>query len=481
MLNRSELVQKEFGIDYWGKFRLEPEFLAVVLVALVHSGALVLSLPSRKLDAADINQFSRIPVNELVAFKHVERPKGFPLETLRRLFAGFGLPEGPLVSQGTREQAVKSLQLEVNARLERTVKAQETLKNRLFFWSSPVFLEPENADWMAQLRQTKQFLESLQVFDTAGKLNNFSYDAAELAVQQQGLGRLKEFEELAALIAETGGLTSYLSTAEVVLPREHAWLIMTGEAKEELLTELRNPARRVSDDFRIKLRHVLRDLKASYQDAYLELHRKAHLGPEDDRKRTELNRDNRLKQLRTLDKLEIMPHRQLKSFQDDLLGLPKFVALGRGDLEATPICPHSQYRPAEDPPRSPSASQVLAGLDERLEELVQGWTSTLLENLEDPTVSTNIDLISNLAGKSELTAFRKTGALPERISDDFVEATQEVFTGLDKVSVDGTRLCAALAEGGIPCTVEELNRRFATYVASLAKGKDPRKVRIVVE
>ena len=51
VLNRSELVASEAGVDYWKKFRIEPEFLSVVLGALVHSGDIVLSLAGKKVDA----------------------------------------------------------------------------------------------------------------------------------------------------------------------------------------------------------------------------------------------------------------------------------------------------------------------------------------------------------------------------------------------------------------------------------------------
>ncbi len=60
VLNRAELVQDDNGIDYWTRFRLEPEFLAVVLAALVHSGSLVLSIPGKKLVAGSVEQFSSI-------------------------------------------------------------------------------------------------------------------------------------------------------------------------------------------------------------------------------------------------------------------------------------------------------------------------------------------------------------------------------------------------------------------------------------
>jgi len=52
---------------------------------------------------------------------------------------------------------------------------------------------------------------------------------------------------------------------------------------------------------------------------------------------------------------------------------------------------------------------------------------------------------------------------------------------LEKVAVTGDGLRAALTQGGVPCTVEELKQRFDRYVAGLTKGKNAKKVRVVVE
>ena len=43
VLNRSELVGSDAGVDYWTRFRIEPEFLAIVLASLVHTGDIVLT------------------------------------------------------------------------------------------------------------------------------------------------------------------------------------------------------------------------------------------------------------------------------------------------------------------------------------------------------------------------------------------------------------------------------------------------------
>lgn len=242
VLNRDELVHEEDGIAYWTKFRLEPEFLVVALAALVHAGALVLRLSSRRLDAGDINDLARIPVSEMVDFKHVEEPKGFPLELLKKLFAMLDLPEGLLPNEKTREQAVRSLQVEVGKRLERTLRVQAKLKDGIIFWGSQVPSETEQSGWTAQIGQTKRFLESLQVFDTVGKLNNFHYTAEELDAEEVGFARLSDIEVLEGLISETSVLTGYLSTAAAVLPEGHDWLGLAENAKNELLAELRSPS-----------------------------------------------------------------------------------------------------------------------------------------------------------------------------------------------------------------------------------------------
>lgn len=481
VLNRDELVQEEAGIDYWTKFRLEPEFLAVVLAALIHTGASVVKLSHRRLDAGDISELSRIPVSELANFKHVEKPKGFPLERLKQLFGMLGLPEGLLPSESKREQAVKALQLEVSSRLERTVRVQGSLREGLVFWGSPVLSDYEQADWTLQMDRTKQFLESLQVFDTVGKLNNFRYTPEGLDAERVGLARLREVERLVGLIGRTSDLTGYLSTAEAVLPQDHEWPKLARTKRDESLAEIRKPARRGSGELLVKLPRDLKDLKSKYQDVYLELHRRAHLNAQDDQKKAALIIDYRLAQLRTLDKVDIMPHHELESFSNELLGLRTCFALSRRGLEANPICPHTHYRPADDAQFSRSASQILADLDGLLDLTVQRWTATLLENLKDPIVTANIELLSNPVGKSELAAFLKTRTLPEQISSDFVEVVQEVLTGLEKVSVDGGGICRALAEGGVPCTVDELKRRFADYLTELSKDKDPSKVRVMVK
>src|SRR5262249_3698573 len=67
VVNRSELIHEVHGVEYFApdQFRLEPEWLIVILAALVHSGDLVLAIPGKKFDATNLALLAATPVDEL--------------------------------------------------------------------------------------------------------------------------------------------------------------------------------------------------------------------------------------------------------------------------------------------------------------------------------------------------------------------------------------------------------------------------------
>ena len=62
-----------------------------------------------------------------------------------------------------------------------------------------------------------------------------------------------------------------------------------------------------------------------------------------------------------------------------------------------------------------------------------------------------------------------------------VAAEPVAAPGLSKVVVTTDELLAALLAGGSPATLGEMKNRFEEYLDDKAKGKDPNKVRIVLE
>jgi dsDNA-binding SOS-regulon protein len=127
-----------------------------------------------------------------------------------------------------------------------------------------------------------------------------------------------------------------------------------------------------------------------------------------------------------------------------------------------------------------SANQLLADLDDRLDEMVAAWLSVILNNLEDPITRENLALLKS-EDRERLERVLHSRELPSPLDNDFVQALREVLSGLVKVSVKTENLKEVLQVTDGPATPVEMKKRFEEYIDQLTKGKDPAKVRIVVE
>ena len=174
-----------------------------------------------------------------------------------------------------------------------------------------------------------------------------------------------------------------------------------------------------------------------------------------------------------------MPRQHLSDFQDRLTGLESCFALTEQEMAASPVCPYCSYKPGTEPSTAPVGT-VLDDLDDELDKLVANWTQTLLTNLEDPTTKDNLDLLKP-EPKKLVNGFINKRVLPNELNQDFIHALSEVLAGLQKVPVKTADLRAALLFGGSPATPAEMKKRFEEYLDALTKGKEPGKVRIVLE
>ena len=482
VVNRSELIQDVLGVEYLApqSLRLELEWAVVVLAALVYAGEVVLSIPGKKFDATGLPQLAGAGIDELAQFKHIERPKEWNLPALKALFELLGLTLGmaQLVTQG-KDEPVQELQKAIIAVVEKLVLVQQSMQTGLFFWGRSLLAEDEVKKVHAKLDETKTFLESLQAYTTTGKLKNFRYNASEVTVHRDGLNSLAEIKSLEELVVDLGSTASYLSTAEAVLPTGHEWIDKMKTARDEVLTQIGDPAKRDVATFRQQTRRKLGDLKKAYLLAYLSMHAKARLGVNEDKRKAQLIGDERLKDLQKLSTIDLMPRQHLSDFQNRLAGLKSCFALTEQELEASPVCPHCNFKPGAEPPAAPAAT-MLDALDSELDKLVDNWTQTLLANLEDPTTKGNLSLLKPEPRKL-VDGFIKKRTLPDDLDQDFIHALQEVLSGLTKVSVKMADLRDALLAGGSPATPSEMRKRFEEYLDGRIKGKEPGKVRIVLE
>jgi hypothetical protein len=479
VVNRKELMTVKNDVERETHYQLEPEFLLIVLAALTQNGNITLSLTGKKLDAANLSEASKMPLDQLLAFKHVEKPKGLPLAELVALFDLLGLAEGLIRNDNTHDEAVKQLRAKANELTERVVTVAQYVQTGLPCWGSELIPNEDREQQRQILDELKAFLEGLQAFNTPGKLKNFSKSVMEIQFQAANLDLIKQLEDLNALVQELTPLTGYLTTATAVLPPQDQWRTQMETVRSEWRAKLTDSAARNAADFRQKINRALAKAKDDYRTAYFNLHKKARLGVNEDGKKKELLKDPRLEKLKKLTNVSLLPHSSLTDLQNRLAKLQPCFTLVMDDLNSSPICPQCNFRPQEES-LGASGMAVLQQIDEQLDGMLENWCKTLLENLDDPTAKKSIKLLPD-DQKETVTLFLKTKALPEKISNDLVQGMQTALSGLIAIPIRPTELLDALYDRGSPATADQLQSRFEKFLQKITQGKEPSKVRLVIE
>jgi hypothetical protein len=480
VLNRSELLSGATDVEYFHpvRFRLEPDLLVAVLGGLVYSGDIVLAITGDKIDSGKITQLAERSIEELKQFKHVEAPKEINVAVLRSLFELLGLSPGlaQLATQG-KEESVKELLEAVSKLVNRVLKAGTDMQGRLSFWGQSLLREEEVRDWRTRLEALKTFTEALAPYNTVGKLKNLRLGSDDIDAQKKNLEVLAAVERLLELVTELGSTAAYLSQAEMVLPGEHPWVKQAQATRTDILAKLSSDR---TVQHAAEYRQTLAQLKKDYVTAYIASHSKARLGVAEDKTKSALRKDSRLVAMRVLANISLMPTSQLNAFDGKLDKLKSCAALVESELLASPYCPHCSYRPANEQGDLLPAANALTQLDEELDRLLVGWQQTLLDNLDDPIIQANLELLK-AAARALIQTFVASKTLPEPVTPDFVSAVQEALSGLEKIAVTSENIKKALLQGGSPATPEDLRKRFETFLNERCKGKDASKLRFVVE
>ena len=478
VVNRNEIIQDDHGLEFMDPSgsRLEPEWVAVILAALVYSGDIVLVIPGKKFDAAELPQLAATGMDGLIRFKHLEQPKEWNLPAIRGLFELLGLTPGmaQLIAQG-KDEPVQDLQQAIGKMVRRIVMAQQDMQKGLFFWGQDLLTSTTLAGQAGALDRAKTFFESLQAYSSPGRLKNFRYSVPEIMEHEEVLTALDELAALREFIMDHAPTASYLATAEAVLPTEHDWVNRMKTTRQNVLSTFNQVDRTERTAIGVEIQKLKRD----YMVAYIDLHTKARLGANDDRRKAALLNDSRLQALVKLAEIDLMPRQQLTDFQDHLMALKSCFVLTEQELDSTPTCPHCGFKPSTET-RTDTRPQQIDEMDDQLDRIAEDWTSIIFSNLEDPITQDNMSLLKT-DDRESLEVFIQSHELPIPISNSFVHALKDALSGLIKVTVHSQELQTALQVTDGPATPAEMKNRFDEYIDKLTKGKDPAKVRIVVE
>jgi len=489
VINRDEIISGKDGVEFLAepKYRLEPEFVIVVIAALVYSGEVVLSIRGgQKFDAGKLPELARADFNDLLDFKHLEQSKEYDLPALQALFSLFNLPTGKalLVAQGTqgRDDSVADLQNEIERIIKRIVTLQNDIRQGIRFWDFDLIDILNFSSEISSLNGAKTFFEGLQTFNSPGKMKNLSCSDVDIKKYKIIPDILNILDNLLAFAQKNSHLIIWIKEAIAALPPANSWVNRTEAVQKEIkesLLAISPVTNEAIKTFAADTIQKINDLKKEYIKNYSALHSAVRLNINDEKKKVKLQRDVRFITLKYLTQINILPVRQVQEFEKTLNDLVSCTNLTIDDLQKTPVCPYCNYMPQRDG----TSGGVSAKIDEAeyiLEDMVKNWTMALLANLNDPWVKKNMELLKG-SDKALLNNFIKSGKLPSPINDDFIIALKEALSKLDKVTITAEDIKKVLQRSGGPVSPGELKDCFNNYIDTLILGKEAAKVRIVVE
>ena len=482
-LNRSGIFSTvETGVEYMApsRFRLEPEWVSVILASLVYSGHLVMGVKGKKYDASGVDELVGRPVDDLTGFTHVEKPKDWPVPEMSALFEMVGMAPG-LATQVTmgKGEPVKEFQNCLVALINDAVVMREKVSSGFYLFNEGILTEDELGQAKRDLEALVGFLESLRVFSTPAKFKNLAHTSEEIGVKRQLLTDLTNLSELSAKTKELEPIAGYLSQALALLPEDHLWVEKAQKTRLHVLGVLKDPRKRAKDQEIFDASKALDTLKTQYADAYMALHSRARLNQAQDKVKSQLVSDGRLKNLEALSGI-LGTGAYAATVRDSLADLKPCYGLTKEALKTSPVCPDCGFKPLLERQDGASADLKLDSLDENLDKTLTDWTHQLIDMLEDPTAQNSIAL---MAGKPRelIDGFLSRKTLPNRVDDEFVRACNTALEGLVRVRLNLGDLQKSLVKDKAPTTVQELVLRLERYLSDLAKGSDKDKIRIVFE
>ena len=473
VLNRDEFMTKENDQEFDSKFHLEDDWVLIILCSMVYTGDLIIGYSGKKISAENISEINHMSSDDLLQFRHVQRPSGIPVDRLKELSVLFGLPPGLFAGQNL-DRGVAELQNKITGNLKSVLDLNEQISDGIRFWDVEVYDLQEQQNLKNILDNFKQFLDSLQRFDSSAKIKNLRLTQDEIGEKQINFDKIKHLNKICSIVSKISPLTNYLSQTNMILSSKYS-LSNFSEQKQSIMIKIKeNPA----DELLQEIKSELEGIKQSFVEEYYNSHKKSRLDSQSNEKLVSLLNSSSLKKLQKLRNILLLDQTKLSNLENKFEKLKPCSELEKSELESSPKCIHCNYIPSEDDVFD--SKERLSKLESELITTEQDMAKALNENLDDPTVKRNLDAQEKNKRKS-IDEFLSQKTLPDEIPDIFVDALNEVFTGLEKTTLNVEELRESLQKGGTPCTQNDLESRFSQYLEEKTKDKTKSKIRFVVD
>jgi len=485
VVNRNEILKDVMGLEFMDPdgARLEPEWVTVIIAALVYTGEGILAIPGQKFDSTAVEKLASTSVEDLIRFKHIEPPKDWNIPVLKSLCDLVGVPSGnaQLISQG-KDDVVRDIQQKISDMVTDLILTKQHVSHGVTLWGEDLIYKSDLDQMLASLDESKKFLEGIQKFTTPGSFKNFKYTVDEIIKIHEKYAVINEIKAYLEYLNKFGQFCGWLTTAREVLPEGHEWSTSADSVKSRVIDTIRNMSNDELKKYSSTLSSELNTLKTEYIRIYSVFHSQARLGRNEDERKMALIHDDRFRTAESLSVISLIPDKELKKFRETLGSLKTCYSLLMEDLVKNPVCPHCGFRPSALSPSGSiiPAGQVLDSLDDQLDLMLNQWTVTIRTNLNDPVTKEAIKLLIP-EESMVIDGFLSSGILPYPVERDFIDVIDKVLSGLKGIPIRSEDIFSALKSSGGTASPEDLKDLFNNFIDEKVKGENKSKVRFILE
>jgi hypothetical protein len=470
VLNRDEIIEyvdKSDNLWLTKDFQIEAELEFVVMATLAALGDIEITLNSGKsINSTNLNELKDVQKQDFYSFTHIKPPKGLNLAALKTMF--IGMLGRDLSNQLKDPSTYTHLVSAANEWAKRAVTVLSKIQGGLILNGIEIISQEKAQKYHSDFTAFSGFCDKLANYTSEAKLKNFPYTLDTLS---KILPIKQDVENLRLQLQEVEELNkdvSYLLQCKQ--------FITDASFKEEIVQEVYQLATVLGSHDQQKIsayKTRLAKLKERYADWYLELYLKHRISEKDHTHKVALL-DSENKTI-----CDFLKDADFLSSGQYMKWLTKINKLQPADSKVNKslilTAPYQDFNPADfEGVEALSVKQLKSDLEELLEQ----WTETLKDTLDDPMVKKKMNLLDDVTQKllsdfkSGAIALAKDNALRIR------NAIMDLHKGLEKVELSMEKMKTTFNK---PLTPDEAIEAFSAYINSIAKGKERDKIRIILK
>lgn len=472
VLNKTDIIWPHYSpanLWYSVDFNIDYQLEFVVLAVLAYKGDIEISWSGNKnLSATNIETVLSLSEEDYFTFQHIKQPQGIPIKNLKALFTCLGLPD--YTSELEKPETISKIITEAKTKAEKTVRTKAVITQGLKCRNVPLLNDGDIATMKSALEALGSMLDSIQSYNTYGKLKAFKFTEEELNSTFKGWSYCEQIDKLKEKAEKFERLVGYLYTAQSYVVQEEKPLFDDIKAAIDNLPAVVASSQDVDAK---KYEALLNSLIDRYADYYLHQYTRCRLSKQDDLAKVRIlgSEEKRI--------CDIIKDSEFITATEYQIWVNSITSLREADASLTKAKvlaePYHDFNPRE---YYGKPTYHVHQLEEQLNNLLEKWTDAMRSVFRDPSVQENMDILQ--ANDKQLVEDFRNGTVELTVDNasKLRNLIAQFAQGIDKVEITMEEIRRHLNK---PLTPQEAIDTLTRYIDGLCMGKERNKVRIIIK